>query len=325
MAERVKVVALDDYQGVVRSCGPWARLDDRIDLEVIEEHLADEELVPRLEDAAVVVAMRERTPFHAELLARLPALRLLVTKGTWNAAIDLEAASRRGVVVSGTENASAPTAELTWALILALRKNLLEETAAVREGGWQRTLGRELAGATLGVVGLGNLGTRVARVGAAFGMRVVAWSQHLQADRAAAVGVQAVTKDDLLTSADVVTLHLKLSDRTRGIIGAAELAAMAPDAVLVNTSRGPLVDTDALLEALRTGSIGGAGLDVYDEEPLAPDHPLRTAPNTVLTPHVGFVTREGYEHHFTQVVEGIEGWLAGEPIRVMTPAGPDAS
>jgi phosphoglycerate dehydrogenase-like enzyme len=318
VASRAKVIALDDYQGVVRACGPWGRLEDRIDLEVVTEHLADEDaLVERLAGAKVVVAMRERTPFHEELLARLPDLELLLTKGMWNAAIDLDAAARHGVTVSGTENASAPTAELTWALILALRKNLLAETAAMREGGWQRTLGRELAGATLGIVGLGNLGSRVARVGLAFGMRVCAWSQHLQPQRAAEVGVEAVSKDELLTAADVVTLHLKLSDRTRGIIGAPELETMRPDAVLVNTSRGSLVDTAALLDALRTGSIGGAGLDVYDEEPLPADHPLRTAPNTVLTPHVGFVTREGYEHHFTQVVEGIEAWLEGAPVRVL--------
>jgi phosphoglycerate dehydrogenase-like enzyme len=318
MGNRPRVVALDDYQDVVRSCGPWERLDGRIDLEVVTEHLADaDELVARLAGAQVVVAMRERTPFDEHLLARLPDLELLVTKGTWNAAIDLEAAARHGVTVSGTENASSPTAELTWALILALRKNLLVETASVRAGGWQRTLGRELSGATLGVVGLGNLGARVARVGLAFGMRVVAWSQNLRPERAAEVEVEAVSKEELLATSDVVTLHLKLGDRTRGIIGAAELEAMRSDAVLVNTSRGPLVDTEALLEALRAGTIGGAGLDVYDDEPLPVDHPLRTAPNTVLTPHVGFVTRESYEHHFAQVVEGVEAWLEGSPVRVL--------
>jgi phosphoglycerate dehydrogenase-like enzyme len=318
MGNRPRVVALDDYQDVVRSCGPWERLDGRIDLEVVTEHLADaDELVARLAGAQVVVAMRERTPFDEHLLARLPDLELLVTKGMWNAAIDLDAAARHGVTVGGTENASSPTAELTWALILALRKNLLVEASAVREGGWQRTLGRELAGATLGVVGLGNLGARVARVGLAFGMRVVAWSQNLRPERAAEVGVEAVSKGELLATSDVVTLHLKLSDRTRGIIGPAELEAMRSDALLVNTSRGPLVDTEALLEALRAGTIGGAGLDVYDDEPLPVDHPLRTAPNTVLTPHVGFVTRESYEHHFAQVVEGIEAWLEGSPVRVL--------
>jgi phosphoglycerate dehydrogenase-like enzyme len=318
MGRRLRVVALDDYQDVVRSCGPWERLGGRIDLEAVTEHLADpDELVARLAGAQIVVAMRERTPFDEHLLARLPDLGLLLTKGMWNAAIDLDAAARHGVTVSGTRNASSPTAELTWALILALRKNLLVETAAVREGGWQRTLGRELAGATLGVVGLGNLGARVARVGLAFGMRVVAWSQNLRPERAAELEVEAVSKEELLATSDVVTLHLKLSDRTRGIIGATELDAMRSDAALVNTSRGALVDTEALLEALRAGTIGGAGLDVYDDEPLPVDHPLRTAPNTVLTPHVGFVTREGYEHHFTQVVEGIEAWLAGTPIRVL--------
>jgi phosphoglycerate dehydrogenase-like enzyme len=317
-AGRVKVVALDDYQDAVRGCGPWDQLADRIDLEVVTEYIGDRDaLAARLADAEVAVAMRERTRFDAELLDRLPALRLLVTKGMWNAAIDLDAATRNGVTVCGTRNVSDPTAELTWALILALRKNLLVETAAMREGRWQQTLGGELRGATLGVIGLGNLGSKVAAVGLAFGMDVVAWSQNLTAGRAAEVGVEAVSKPELLSRADIVTLHLKLSDRSRGTIGADELAAMKPDALLVNTSRGPLIDTDALLRALHDGTIGGAGLDVYDEEPLPADHPLRSAPNTVLTPHVGYVTREGYEAHFRQVVEGIGAWLDGTPVRVL--------
>jgi phosphoglycerate dehydrogenase-like enzyme len=205
-------------------------------------------------------------------------------------------------------------------LILALTKHVVTEDAAVRAGAWQRSLGNELAGATLGIIGLGNLGSKVAKIGAAFGMHVQAWSQNLDPDRAAALGVAAVTKEELLETSDVVTLHLRLSERTRGTIGPAELAAMRPTAVLVNTSRGPLVDTAALLEALRARAIRGAGLDVYDEEPLPADHPLRSAPNTVLTPHVGFVTREGYEHHFAQVVEGIAAWSRGAPLRVLNPA-----
>ena len=316
----LRVIALDDYQEVARSCGPWDRLGDDVELVTVTEHIADRgQLARALLGAEVVVAMRERTVFDRELLERLPDLRLLVTKGMWNDAIDLQAASEQGVVVSGTENASDPTAELTWALILALTKNLVVEERAVRDGGWQRTLGGELAGATLGVVGLGKLGTRVAAVGRAFGMEVLAWSQNLREETAHAVGVRAVTKQELLHRADVVTLHLRLSERTRGVIGAAELDAMRSTAVLVNTARGPLVDEQALLDALNAGVIAGAGLDVYEVEPLPVDHPLRSTPNTVLTPHVGFVTREGYEHHFHQVVEGIAAWREGTPVRVMNP------
>lgn len=325
--EPLRVVALDDYQDVVRACGPWDRLGDGVELVTVTEHIADRgELVRLLAGAEVVVAMRERTVFDRELLERLPDLQLLLTKGMWNDAIDLQTASEQGVVVSGTENASDPTAELTWALILALTKNLVVEERAVRDGGWQRTLGSELAGATLGVIGLGKLGTRVARVGQAFGMDVIAWSQNLREETAHSAGVRAVTKQELLHRADVVTLHLRLSERTRGVIGAGELDAMRSTAVLVNTSRGPLIDEQALLDALNAGTIAGAGLDVYDVEPLPVDHPLRSTPNTVLTPHVGFVTREGYEHHFHQVVEGIAAWREGTPVRVMNageePGGP---
>lgn len=312
------MVALDDYQDVVRECGPWDDLGDRIELISIGEHIADVDvLVDRLAGAQVVLAMRERTRFDHEVLARLPDLRLLVTKGMKNAAIDLEAAANHGVTVCGTTNIGHPTAEVTWALILALTKNLLAEDRAMREGGWQHLLPTEFVGATLGVIGLGQLGTKVAAVGQAFGMDVVAWSQNLQPETAAAVGVRAVSKDELLRIADVVTLHLRLSQRARGIIGAAELQAMRSTALLINTSRGPLVDEAALLEALEGGVIGGAGLDVYDVEPLPRDHPLRSAPNTVLTPHLGYVSRQAYEDHFRQTVEDIGAWLDGSPIRVL--------
>ena len=319
--EPIRVVSLDDYQDVTRRFGPWDELGDRVELVTVTEHLADRAaLVERLQGAAVVLAMRERTVFDRDLLASLPDLRLLVTKGTWNAAIDLEAADDLGIVVSGTHNASDPTAELTWALILALCKHVVSEDRAVRDGGWQRSIGRELAGATLGVVGLGNLGTKVARVGQAFGMEVIAWSQNLRPEAAADVGVRAVPKETLLRTADIVTIHLKLSARTRGIIGAAEIDHLQPTALLVNTSRGPLVDEEALRSALHAGAIAGAGIDVYETEPLPVDHPWRSTPNTVLTPHVGYVTEEGYRHHFTQAVEGIAAWLDGAPIRVLRPA-----
>jgi phosphoglycerate dehydrogenase-like enzyme len=314
---RPKVVAIDDYEGVVRRCGPWKQVEGRIELDVVHEHLEGQALLEILQDAEVVVAMRERTRFGADLLDRLPRLRLLVTKGMWNAAIDLAAADRNGIVVSGTGNIGAPTAELTWALILALRKNLPAEMAGLLDGRWQQTLGGELDGATLGVIGLGHLGSRVAQVGAAFGMRVLAWSQNLRPERAEIAGVEAVPKDDLLAEADIVSLHLRLSARTRGCIGAAELRTMRPSSLLINTARAQLVDTAALIEALRIGAIAGAGLDVFDEEPLPLDHPLRTAPNVIMTPHIGFVTREAYEHHFAQVVETIDRWLEGTSTRVL--------
>jgi phosphoglycerate dehydrogenase-like enzyme len=221
--------------------------------------------------------------------------------------------------VCGTRGLPSPTAELTWALILALVRHVPAEDRALRRGGWQHTIGTELAGRTLGVIGLGRLGTRVAAIGRAFEMDVVAWSQNLSADTAANAGVRAVARDELLATADVVTIHLRLSERTRGLIGAAELAAMKPGAYLVNTSRGPIVDEAALLAALREGTIAGAGLDVYDTEPLPPDHPLRSAPSTVLTPHVGYVTTGTYAVFYGDAVEDIEAWLAGEPVRVLAP------
>ena len=319
---RIRVVALDDYQDGVRACGPWERLDGRIELVTFTEHIHDwEVLVDKLVEAEVVLAMRERTRIDRELIARLPSLRLLITKGMRNAAIDLEAAADHGVIVCGTENLRDPTAELTWALILALAKNLVVEHDSMQEGGWQRLLGRELEGATLGVIGLGRLGSKVARLGRAFGMDVIAWSKNLDPEEAASLTVRAVTKEELLRTADIVTLHLRLSERNRGVIGAKELAMMRTTALLINTSRGPLVDEAALLEALHSGSIAGAGLDVYDHEPLPSDHPLRSTPNTVLLPHVGFVTREAYEHHFTQVVEEIDAWLDGAPMRVIDGGG----
>jgi phosphoglycerate dehydrogenase-like enzyme len=261
--------------------------------------------------------MRERTPIGADLLARLPRLRLLVTTGMANPSIDMAAAAARGVVVCGTGGLASPTAELTWSLILALLRHVPEEDARMRAGGWQATVGTELAGHTLGVIGLGRLGRRVAAVGLAFEMPVIAWSQNLVADDARALGVEPVTRDELLARADVVTIHLRLSDRTRGLVGAAELARMRPSAVLVNTSRGPIVDESALVAALRDGTIAGAALDVYDTEPLPPGHALRTAPNTVLTPHLGYVTTGTYERYYRDAVEDIAAFARGAPVRVL--------
>jgi phosphoglycerate dehydrogenase-like enzyme len=316
-----RVLVLDDYQDVARKFGPWQQLSALagapFDLDVRNVHLDDEALTAALQDADIVVAMRERTPFSREVLARAPALKLLVTTGMANASIDLDACRERGVEVRGTTGLRTSTAELTWGLILALARHICAEDREVRDGGWQHTLGFELAGARLGVVGLGKLGSEVARIGLAFGMDVVAWSQNLQSVYAKELGVQAVTKQELFATSDVVTVHLKLSARTVGIIGADELAAMRRTAYLVNTSRGPLIDEGALIEALRAGSIAGAGLDVFDVEPLPADHPLRSAPNTVLTPHVGYVTTATYERWWPQVVENISTWADGKAVRVL--------
>jgi phosphoglycerate dehydrogenase-like enzyme len=316
----VRIVVLDDYQQVALEAGPWDRLPARCAVTTLTEHVADTDaLVAALAGAEVVVAMRERTRFDAERLDHLPDLRLLVTTGMGNAAIDLDAAARNGVVVAGTGGRGRHTVELTWALILALLRSIPQEDARIRSGGWQHTLGTELDGATLGLVGLGRIGSAMVPIARAFGMDVIAWSQNLDADRAAEAGAEAVAKPDLFRSADVVSVHYKLSPRSVGIVGAANIAAMKPSAFLVNTSRGPLVDTAALLAALREGAIAGAALDVYDREPLPPDDPLRSAPRTVLSPHLGYVTKENYAVFFADVVEDIVTWLDGHPERRLTP------
>lgn len=308
-----RIAILDDYQGVALSLGPWARLDAAID--VFRETLRDP--AGQLAGYDTIVCMRERTPFPRALIDALPALRLLITTGGRNRAIDLAAAAERGVTVCGTSHAGTPTVDLTWGLILALLRGIPAQQAALREGRWQTAVGRGLEGRTLALLGLGNLGARVARIGAAFGMRCIAWSTNLTAERAMAGGATLVDKPTLFAEADVLSVHLVLSDRSRGIVGAAELARMQPDAVLVNTSRGPLVDTDALVGALREGRLGGAGIDVFDTEPLPPMHPLLSAPNTVLTPHLGYVTAENYRAYFAGAVEAIEAFRAGAPIRVL--------
>ena len=312
----MRIVVLDDFQEVAATFADWNALD--ADVEFISRPIVDDDdLVKVLHGAEVVVAMRERTAFPAGRLQRLPDLRLLVTTGRVNASIDVEAARSQGIVVCGTESTTSATPELTWGLILSVLRSIPAEDAAVRGGGWQSTVGGDLDGHRLGVVGLGRLGTKVARVGAAFGMDVVAWSQNLDAERADALGVRAVSKDELFSTADVVTIHYKLSDRSRGLVGAAELEAMKPDGILVNTSRAGLVDTDALITVLEAGGIRGAGLDVHDEEPLPVDHRLRSTPRTVLTPHLGYVTEDTYRIFFTQAVEDIAAWISGEPIRVI--------
>ena len=308
---------LDDYQRVALQYTDWASLPGA---EVVahSDHVdGDDELVERLAGFDVVVAMRERTLFTRERLERLPDLRLLVTTGMGNVAIDMAAARDLGIVVSGTGGMLMPTAELTWGLIISLARHIPAEDRNVREGGWQQTVGTDLAGATLGIVGLGNLGAAVARVGQAFGMSLVAWSQNLTAERAAECGAELVDKTELLRRADFVTIHLVLSERTRGLIGRAELDAMKPTAYLVNTSRGPIVDEDALAVALETGTIAGAGLDAFGREPLPADHPFRRLPNVVVTPHLGYVTDATYRRFYADIVEDVVAFAAGEPRRVL--------
>jgi phosphoglycerate dehydrogenase-like enzyme len=312
------VATLDDYQRVALELADWSVLEGRATVTVFDDHLTDEDrLAERLEPFEVVVVMRERTPIRESLLARLPRLRLLVTTGDRNAAIDLRAARERGIVVSGTGIESTSTVELTWALILAWARRLETEVANMRAGRWQSTVGSSLRGKTLGVIGLGRIGSAVAKVGLAFGMDVVAWSEHLTVERAAAQGATRQPFDELLGGSDVVTIHQVLSRRTRGLVGAHELGLMKPTALLVNTSRGPIVDTAALVSALDAGAIGGVALDVYDDEPLAADHPLRSMPRALLTPHIGYVTRELFASFYRDIVEDIVAFLDGHPIRLL--------
>jgi phosphoglycerate dehydrogenase-like enzyme len=316
----IQVAVLDDYQEVAHGFGPWETLAPEAEVTFFHDHiLVDGVVRDLLEGFEVVVAMRERTPFTAKRLASLEDLRLLVTTGMGNAAIDMDAARELGITVCGTASLPTPTAELAWGLIIALQRNLLEEDRRIREGGWQRTIGPELAGRTLGILGLGNLGRRMARIAAAFEMEVIAWSENLTSEAAAEAGATRVERDELFERADVLTIHTRLSDRTRGLVGARELGLMKPTAVLVNTSRGPIVDEKALLKALRKGTIAGAALDVYAKEPLPKDSELREAPRTLLTPHLGYVTTGTYEVFYRDAVEDIAAWLKGEPVRVLNP------
>lgn len=327
----MRIAILDDYQDVALSYAAWDSLPGRPEITVFAEHIPRHEaLAAALRPFDVIVAMRERTPFGAGLLSLLPELRLLVTTGMANASIDVAAARERGVTVCGTGGSATATAELTWGLILALVRHIPEEDRRMRStagpggaalgtrGGWQRTVGTGLAGKRLGIAGLGRMGRQVAEYGRAFGMRVSAWSQNLHPDLAREAGAEPVGKEQLFGQSDVVTVHYKLSERSTGLVGGAELALMKPAAYLVNTSRGPIVDSSALLAALRGGRIAGAALDVYDIEPLPLGDALRRAPNTVLTPHLGYVTDDTYRVFYGQAVEDIAAFAAGSPIRVLS-------
>ena len=316
---RVDIAVLDDYAGVALELADWSALQAQGRVDVFSDHVVDPDaLAERLARYDVVVLMRKRTPFPGALIDRLDRLRLIVTTGRRNPVIDVAAATRRGIVVSHTGGISSSTVELTWALILAHSRHLVGEVTALRAGGWQSTLGRDLAGATLGVLGLGRIGGKVAEVGAAFGMDVLAWSRTLTPDKAAASGAASVSFDELLGRSDVVSIHLPLNAQTRHLLGAAALAAMKPTALLVNTSRGPIVDGAALREALAAGRPAGAAMDVFDAEPPG-DDPLLEAPGLLATPHLGYVTRNGLRVFYGEAVEDIEAFLSGAPIRVVEP------
>jgi phosphoglycerate dehydrogenase-like enzyme len=316
----VAIALLDDYQNVALRMADWSRLQRDHRLVVFNERLSDMEACARaLADFDVVGIMRERTPFPRALFERLPKLRMLITTGKRNASIDLAAAKDHKVVVCGTSGGGLPTAELAVGLMLALARHLREEFQTMRPGGgWQTTVGIGLEGRTLGIVGLGNLGTRVGKIGAAIGMKVIAWSENLTPERAREHGAERVDKEELFRRSDVISIHSVLSPRTRGLIGARELALMKPTALLINTSRGPIVEEAAILAALREKRIAGYGADTFDVEPMPADHPLRAEPRALLTPHLGYVTEETYRNFYAGMVAGIEAWLAGKPVGVVT-------
>ena len=319
----MRLAVLDDYQRVARRFADWSPVEQRIDMTVFTDALDDADaLVARLAPFEIVCLMRERTRLTAEVIARLPRLALIVTTGPHNAAIDVAAAHASGIVVCGTRSVASGTPELTWLLILALARHLPDELASVRRGGWQTTVGMDLNGRTLGIVGLGRIGTRVATVASAFGMSTIAWSPNLTSERARAGGATLVDKETLFRTADFVAICLQLEPSTRGIIAAADLAAMKPTACLVNTARGPLVDEAALIDALTRRRIAGSGIDTFAVEPLPADHPFRCLDNVIATPHLGYVTEATYRTFFTETVEAVLGWLDGRPVRVIREGTP---
>jgi phosphoglycerate dehydrogenase-like enzyme len=306
----LKVAILDDYQNVSLGLTDWSSVASRAEITVFNDHIADPDaVVQRLLPFDAICVMRERTPLPRGVLERLPRLKLIASTRPRNASIDVVVARERGIRVTGTGYRSTPTIEMTWALILASARHIVRESNSVRAGGWQTSLGRELGGRVLGVVGLGNIGGQVARIGLAFGMKVVAWSQNMTLQVAEVAGATLVTRDELFRQADIVTIHLILSDRTRGLFGSADLALMKSTAWLINTSRGPIVDEAALVRALKSGAIGGAALDVFDTEPLPADHPFRTLDNVLATPHVGYVGEDLYRTFFQDAATTIGTWL----------------
>ncbi|MDT9717279.1 D-2-hydroxyacid dehydrogenase family protein [Paenibacillus sp. ClWae2A] len=318
MNTKLRCAVLDDYQNVALTSADWSPLMDQVEIQTFNNYMGSEEkVIQELQDFDIVVLMRERTPFPEKVISQLPNLKLLITSGMRNASIDIKAAEQNGIIVCGTEGSSNPPTELTWALILGLSRQLIAENSALRSNGnWQSTVGLDLHGRTLGLLGLGKIGTRMAEIAQAFGMNVMAWSENLTREKAEKHGVTwSETKEQLLSQSDIVSIHLVLSDRTRNLIGQAEFQQMKASALLINTSRAGIVDQEAMVEALQSGVIAGAGLDVYEQEPLPVNHVMRTLPNVLATPHLGYVTRGNYEIYYKHTVENIEMFLKGTPIR----------
>lgn len=310
-----KIAVLDDYQGTAKDYADWSGLD----VTYFRDPIGDEaRVIESLQSFDVVCPMRERTDISANVINGLPNLKLLVTTGMRNAAIDMDAAAAKGVVVCGTTGSATPTPELAMGLILSLARSIPQSGRAMAQGRWQDKVGKALSGSTLGLLGLGKLGGQVAKYARAFDMRIIAWSQNLTAERAAECGAELVSKEELFRQSDFISIHLVLSDRSRGLVGAEDLALMKSDGCIVNTSRGPIINEDALLSALQNNVIGGAGIDVYSTEPLPADHPIRTQENAVLTPHLGYVTENTYEIFYGQTVENIRAWMDGAPTRVIS-------
>jgi phosphoglycerate dehydrogenase-like enzyme len=314
----MRIAILDDYQNISRSIADWSPLDGRAEITVFNTSIGDSDRVAQtLAGYDVIVCMRERTPLPASVIQRLHNVKLIVTTGMRNAAIDGQAARAKGIALCGARGQGAPAAELAWALAMGLMKNIAPDDRSMRNGEWQPNLGRTMGGKTLAMLGLGNLGARVAKYGLAFGMDVIAWSQNLTDARCAEIGVRRVSLNEALSHGDIVCIKLVLGDRTRGLIGAAELAQMKPTAFLVNTSRGPIIDEAALITALRERTIAGAGIDVYDVEPLALDHPFRSLDNILMSPHTGYVTQENLAAMYTNVIQAIAAFMDGDPIDVL--------
>ncbi len=314
----MRIAVTDDYQNIARDMADWSALEAEHEIRFFHQPIGDRAaVIAALKDFDVLCIMRERTLFDRATLAGMANLKFLVTTGMRNAALDVDYLKARGIAVSGTGGSTHATPELAWGLILSLARHIPTENQRMRDGNWITTLGVDLAGSTLGIVGLGRLGTMVAKFANAFGMNVIAWSQNLTDEAAATAGAKRVAKQDLFRQADFITIHYKLSERSVGLVGASELAAMKPTAFIINTSRGPIIDNDALIAALKDGRIAGAGLDVYNDEPLAKDHPIRSCPRTVLTPHLGYVTQNTYRQFYGETVEAVQAWLAGRPVRLL--------
>ena len=315
----MRVAILDDYQGVATGRSDWAIVDSEIELVVFDDHLFDEQkIAERLKDFEIICAMRERTPFPRSQLELPPNLKLLITSGMRNRGIDSIAASELGVTVCGTPSVGRPTADLAWGLILGLARQIPMEDRRVRRGEWQKSIGVGLQGKTLGLAGVGNLGSSMVPIAKAFGMKVIGWSQNLKVEKCAELDIEKVTKEDLLSRSDFISIHLILSERTRGIFGATELSKMKPTAYIVNTSRGPIIDEDALVSALEHGVIAGAGIDVFSVEPLPERHPLRNLENLIATPHLGYVEASNYDAYFKGYAEAIRAYIDGKPVNVIS-------